>query len=63
MALDTTRWAIAYILKSTPGLTVIDTGRQKVTAERSRVAEQTHTTVVAVINSHWHLTSQGISAA
>jgi glyoxylase-like metal-dependent hydrolase (beta-lactamase superfamily II) len=45
-----------YILESAKGLTVIDTGRHE--SHRRKIemfAEQKHTTIVAVINSHWHL--------
>ena len=45
-----------YILESAKGLTVIDTGRRE--SHRRKIemfAEQKYTTIVAVINSHWHL--------
>ncbi len=45
-----------YILESAKRLTVIDTGRHE--SHRRKIelfAEQKHTTIVAVINSHWHL--------
>ena len=45
-----------YILQSTKGLTVIDTGRHG--SHRKKIelfAEQKHAAIVAVINSHWHL--------
>jgi glyoxylase-like metal-dependent hydrolase (beta-lactamase superfamily II) len=45
-----------YILESTKGLTVIDTGRHE--SHRRKIetfAEQKHRPIVAVINSHWHL--------
>src|SRR5258705_3542114 len=45
-----------YILESMKGLTVIDTGRHESHRRKiERFAEQEHTTIVAVINSHWHL--------
>jgi glyoxylase-like metal-dependent hydrolase (beta-lactamase superfamily II) len=45
-----------YILESTKGLTVIDTGRHESHRRKiERFAEQRHATIVAVINSHWHL--------
>ena len=45
-----------YILESTKGLTVIDTGRHESHSRKIEMfAEQKHTTIVAVINSHWHL--------
>jgi glyoxylase-like metal-dependent hydrolase (beta-lactamase superfamily II) len=45
-----------YVLESTKGLTVIDTGRHA--AHRQKIemfAEQRHAAIVAVINTHWHL--------
>jgi glyoxylase-like metal-dependent hydrolase (beta-lactamase superfamily II) len=45
-----------YVLESEKGLTVIDTGRHA--AHRQKIemfAEQRHTPIVAVINTHWHL--------
>jgi glyoxylase-like metal-dependent hydrolase (beta-lactamase superfamily II) len=45
-----------YILESTQGFTVIDTGRHE--SHRRKIelfAEQKHSPIVAVINSHWHL--------
>jgi glyoxylase-like metal-dependent hydrolase (beta-lactamase superfamily II) len=45
-----------FILESTKGLTVIDTGRHESHLRKIEMfAEQKHTTVVAVINSHWRL--------
>jgi glyoxylase-like metal-dependent hydrolase (beta-lactamase superfamily II) len=45
-----------YILESTKGLTVIDTGRHESHRRKIQLfAEQKHATIVAVINSHWHL--------
>jgi glyoxylase-like metal-dependent hydrolase (beta-lactamase superfamily II) len=45
-----------YILESAKGLTVIDTGRHESHLRKIEMfAEQKHTTIVAVINSHWHL--------
>ena len=45
-----------YILESTKGFTVIDTGRHE--SHRRKIelfAEQKHRPILAVINSHWHL--------
>jgi glyoxylase-like metal-dependent hydrolase (beta-lactamase superfamily II) len=45
-----------YILESTKGLTVIDTGRHENHLRKIELfAEQKHTAIIAVINSHWHL--------
>lgn len=45
-----------YVLESTKGLTVIDTGRHATHLQKIEVfAEQQHAPIVAVINTHWHL--------
>jgi glyoxylase-like metal-dependent hydrolase (beta-lactamase superfamily II) len=45
-----------YVLESTKGLTVIDTGRHATHLQKIEMfAEQRHAPIVAVINTHWHL--------
>ena len=45
-----------FVLESTKGLTVIDTGRHATHLQKIEMfAQQRHVPIVAVINTHWHL--------